>query len=342
LRLDQHGEGEMAIRVGIIGTGVMGADHAKALCGHVPGAFLKSVYDADAARARQIADQTGAETVATSPTALIQDSAIDAVLIASPDSTHKELALSCLAARKPVLCEKPLAPTPAECLEVTAAEAKLGKRLVQVGYMRRFDPSYVDMKAACAFGQLGKALMLHCLHRNVSAPSWFDAKMAVTNSAVHEFDIARWLLDDEMASVRAYMPGAPQISTGSPVFLVLSTARGRLVTIEVFVNAGYGYEVRGELVCEQGTLALREPALIETNAAFARSIAYPADWRPRFADAYRLQLQSWIQSIHAGPGRGANAWDGYAASAVAEAGLISLAGACEIKIELAEKPRLYE
>jgi myo-inositol 2-dehydrogenase/D-chiro-inositol 1-dehydrogenase len=342
LQLDQHGEAEMAIRVGIIGTGVMGADHASALHRHVPGAVLKAVYDADAARARQIAEQAGAETVAASPITLIEDGAIDAVLIASPDSTHKELVLACLAARKPVLCEKPLAPAPAECLEIIATEAKLGKRLVQVGYMRRYDPSYVDMKAACAFGQLGKALMLHCFHRNVSAPSWFDAKMAVTNSAVHEFDIARWLLDDEMASVRAYMPGTSQISAGSPVFLVLGTAAGRLVTIEVFPNAGYGYEVRGELVCEKGTLSLREPALIETNAALARTIAYPADWRPRFAAAYRLQLQSWIQLLHAGPGAGANAWDGYAASAVAEAGLTSLAEGRQIKIDLADKPRLYD
>jgi myo-inositol 2-dehydrogenase/D-chiro-inositol 1-dehydrogenase len=331
----------MAVRVGIIGTGVMGADHAKTLCRHVPGAVVRAVHDADATRAAATADETGAESVTASPTALIEDSAIDAVLIASPDNTHKELVLACLAARKPVLCEKPLAPTPAECLEIIAAEAKLGKRLVQVGYMRRFDPSYVDMKAACAFGRLGKALMLHCFHRNVSAPDWFDARMAVTNSAVHEFDIARWLLDDEMTSVRAYVPGNSRISSGSPVFLVLGTAAGRLVTVEVFPNAGYGYEVRGEIVCEKGTLALREPALIETNAGLARTIAYPADWRPRFAAAYRLQLISWIQSLHAEPGAGATAWDGYAASAVAETALASLDGAGETKIDLVEKPRLY-
>jgi myo-inositol 2-dehydrogenase/D-chiro-inositol 1-dehydrogenase len=331
----------MSVRIGIIGTGVMGADHAKILTRYVPGAILKAVYDADAKRAESVAEEMGAEAVAASPIALIEDRAIDAVLIAAPDATLKELALACLGARKPVLCEKPLAPTSAECLDVIAAEAKLGLRLVQVGYMRRFDPAYVDMKAASQSGHLGKALMFHCFHRNVSAPPWFDAKMAITNSAVHEFDIARWLLDDELVSIEAHMPGASGLQAGAPVFLVLSTAAGRLITIEVFINAGYGYDVKGELVCEKGTVSLRQPAVIESNAALARTTAYPADWRPRFADAYRLQLQSWVRSIAAGTSAGASAWDGYAASAVAEAGVRSLAEGQQMKIELAEKPALY-
>jgi myo-inositol 2-dehydrogenase/D-chiro-inositol 1-dehydrogenase len=331
----------MSIRIGVIGTGVMGADHARTLGKHVSGVILRSVYDADTARAKAVAGETGAETVAPSPTALIADKTVDAVLIASPDATHKELVLACLAAKKPVLCEKPLAPTPAECLDVIGAEARLGKRLVQVGYMRRFDPSYMDMKAARRSGQLGKALMFHCVHRNVSAPSWFDARMAVTNSAVHEFDIARWLLDDELTNVQAYAPGDSQAEAGSPVFLVLSTAKGLLVTIEVFNNAGYGYDVRGELVCEKGTLSLRQPGAIESNANLARTIAYPADWRPRFAIAYRLQLDAWVRSLDAETFDGASAWDGYAASAVAEAGVRSLAESRLAAIELADRPPLY-
>jgi myo-inositol 2-dehydrogenase/D-chiro-inositol 1-dehydrogenase len=331
----------MGTRIGVIGTGVMGADHARTLGRHVSGALLKAVYDADAARAKIVADETGAQTVASSPMALIGDRSVDAVLIASPDATHKDLVLACLEAKKPVLCEKPLAPTSAECLDVVAAEARLGKRLVQVGYMRRFDPSCVDMKAAYRSGQLGNALMFHCLHRNVSAPPWFDSKMAVTNSAVHEFDIARWLLDDELTSVQAHAPGASRLEPGSPVFLVLSTAKGLLLTIEVFNNAGYGYDVRGELVCEKGTLSLRQPASIESNTALARTIAYPADWRPRFATAYRLQLDAWVHALAAGRAVGASAWDGYAASAAAEAGVRSLTESRPVAIELIKRPALY-
>ena len=115
------------------------------------------MYDADIVRARTIADQVGAETVASDALALIEDPNIDAVLIASPDHTHKQLALACIAARKPVLCEKPLAPTTAECLEVIADEVRLGRRLVQIGYMRRFDPAYAELKSKLLAGQLGRA-----------------------------------------------------------------------------------------------------------------------------------------------------------------------------------------
>lgn len=332
----------MSVRVGIIGVGIMGADHARILASHVPGAVLQAVTDADPARVKAVADETGARSVAADPLALIRDPQIDAVLIAAPDATHKALTLACLEARKPVLCEKPLAPTAAECREVLAAETKLGKRLVQVGYMRRFDPAYVEMKAAMQSGRLGAPLMFHCVHRNVAAPSWFDSRMAVSNSAVHEFDIARWMLDAELAAVQVFRPKAARAdSPGAPVFLVLETARGHLVNIEVFIDAAYGYDVRGELVCEKGTVSLAQPGRTETNLSLAHGGAYPADWRPRFADAYRLQALAWIAAITGDAGAGASAWDGYAAAAVAEAGLQSLAENRSVPITLVEKPALY-
>jgi myo-inositol 2-dehydrogenase/D-chiro-inositol 1-dehydrogenase len=320
----------------------MGSDHARILATQVPGAVIQAIYDADAARAGAIAGETGAARVFDDALALVRDPAVDAVLVASPDQTHKDLTLAAIAAGKPVLCEKPLAPTPAECLEVLAAEAKGGRRLVQIGYMRRFDPSYAEMKAGLASGRLGAALMFHCIHRNVAAPSWFDSKMAVSNSAVHEFDIARWMLDAELTGISVFRPKpAKGSSPGAPVYLVLESATGQLVTIEVFNDAAYGYDVRGELVCEQGTIALRAPSRTETNAGLTQATAYPADWRPRFADAYRLQAQAWIQSIDRGGVSGASAWDGYAASAVADAGLLSLAEGRRVAIALAEQPALY-
>jgi myo-inositol 2-dehydrogenase/D-chiro-inositol 1-dehydrogenase len=303
---------------------------------------VQAIYDADPKRARAVADEISAGTVVTDALALINDAAVDAVLVASPDQTHKDLTLAGIAARKPVLCEKPLAPTPAECLEVIAAEAKLGRRLVQIGYMRRFDPSYVEMKASLASGRLGGALMFHCIHRNVAAPSWFDSRMAVSNSAVHEFDIARWMLDAELVGITVFRPKpAKGSSPGAPVYLVLESAAGQLVTIEVFNDATYGYDVRGELVCEKGTVALRAPLRTETNAELIQRTAYPADWRPRFADAYRLQALAWINSIVRGGTVGASAWDGYAANAVADAGLLSLAEGRRAQITLADQPALY-
>ena len=332
----------MSVRVGILGVGVMGSDHARILASQVPGATVQAIYDADPKRAKAIADEIGSGTVVTDALALIKDASVDAVLVASPDQTHKELTLAGIAAKKPVLCEKPLAPTPEECLEVIAAEVKLGRRVVQIGYMRRFDPSYVEMKAGLASGRLGSALMFHCIHRNVAAPSWFDSKMAVSNSAVHEFDIARWVLDAELTGITVFRPKpAKGSSPGAPVYLVMESAKGQLVTVEVFNDAAYGYDVRGELVCEKGTIALRAPLRTETNAELIQATAYPGDWRPRFADAYRLQAQAWIKAIERGAATGAGAWDGYAAAAIAEAGLRALAEGRRVEISLADQPPLY-
>src|SRR5260221_11809000 len=189
----------MTIRVGVIGAGVMGTGHARIIAGDVPGAFLQAVCDADAARARAAAEETGAAEVLTDPLAVVSSGKIDAVLIASPDATHGPLTIACIEAGKPVLCEKPLAPTGAECLKVIAAEVRAGKRLVQVGFMRRFDPSYTEMKAVLAGGSIGRAVMMHNFHRNVEMPSWFTAHMAITNSAPHEFDFARFVLHAQYA-----------------------------------------------------------------------------------------------------------------------------------------------
>lgn len=332
----------MSVRVGIIGIGVMGADHARILASHVPGAVISALYDADPARAKAIADGTGRGSVTGSPLELIAHPGVDAVLVASPDSTHKDLTLACIAAGKPVLCEKPLAQSAAECAQVIAAETKLGKRLVQVGYMRRFDPACVEMKAELVSGRLGNALMMHCIHRNVSAPAWFDSGMAITNSAVHEFDLARWILEAELTGIQVFRPKAASKAPGAPVFMVIETAKGQLVNVEIFNDAAYGYDVRREVVCEKGSVSLRMPGRIETNADGMYSLGYPADWRPRFADAYRLQAQAWIGAVSGGGTAGATAWDGYAAAAVAEAGLRSLTGEGFVAVGLGPKSAIYD
>lgn len=332
----------MTVRVAIIGVGVMGADHARTLVTQVPGAQLRTICDADGARARALADEIGVETLSGDPLATIADRAIDAVIVASPDATHKELILAALAAGKPVLCEKPMAPALADCAAIIAAEVSHGRRLVQIGYNRRFDPAYLEMKSRWKTAGLGEAVMFHGFHRNVSAPPWFDSNMTISNSAVHDFDIARWLLETEILSVQAFQP--PMYANGgigSPVFLVCQAASGQLVNIEVFNNAAYGYDVRGDLVCKNGTVSLRPPVNSEVCMNLSQGTSYPEDWRPRFVNAYRLQLQGWVRSIRTGKPEGASAWDGYAACACADAGLRSLASGAGEKVNQPERPALY-
>jgi myo-inositol 2-dehydrogenase/D-chiro-inositol 1-dehydrogenase len=326
----------------VIGAGIMGADHARIISSEIPGAELRCICDADETRARSVAAATGARDVSKDPLASIADKAVDAVLIASPDQTHAELTLASLQARKPVLCEKPLSQDVAECLRVLQAEDALGKRLIQVGYMRRFDPAYVEMKDRSAQSGIGAPIMMHNFHRNVNVPAWFTGPMAITNSAPHEFDIARFVLGAEYAAVTAFQPSRPTPGQGvGPVFMVLKTRSGQLVNIEVNNNAGYGYDVRCELVCAHGSISLRAPTHTETSLALGATTHYARDWRPRFADAYRLQDHGWLRSIESGVPTGASAWDGYVASFTAERAVEALQTGREVEIRYPEAPRLY-
>jgi myo-inositol 2-dehydrogenase / D-chiro-inositol 1-dehydrogenase len=330
----------MTLRLGLIGAGIMGADHARIFAEEVPGTSLQMICDADQKRARSVADATGAMNTGSDPLAVINDASVDSVVIAAPDQFHAPLTLACIAAGKPVLCEKPLSQETKECLEVLAAEEERGKRLVQIGFMRRFDPSYAEIKSMLTRGDLGKALMFHCFHRNVSPAYDFRAEMAICNSAPHEFDVARWMLDSDFKSISVHRP--PAGGATAPVLMVLETLAGQLVNIEVNISATYGYDVRGELVGEKGTAFLRSPVHTDVNLDLKQINTYPADWRPRFVDAYRQQNRSWVKSVITGkPNIGASAWDGYCSTAVAEAGVEALHSGRPAEVKQIAKPKFY-
>jgi myo-inositol 2-dehydrogenase / D-chiro-inositol 1-dehydrogenase len=316
------------------------ASCARIFAEEVPGISLHVICDADQKRAKLAADATGATNTTTDPLAVINDKSVDAVVIAAPDQFHAPLTLACIAAGKPVLCEKPLSQEVSECLEVLAAEEKRGAHLVQIGFMRRFDPSYAEIKAMLTRGDLGKALMFHCFHRNVSPAYDFRAEMAICNSAPHEFDVARWMLDTDYKSISVHRP--PAGGATAPVFMVLETVAGQLVNIEVNISAKYGYDVRGELVGEKGTAFLRSPVHADVNLDLKQINTYPADWRPRFVDAYRQQNRAWIKSINTGkPNLGATAWDGYCSTAVAAAGVEALHSGKPALVKHIAKPKFY-
>jgi myo-inositol 2-dehydrogenase/D-chiro-inositol 1-dehydrogenase len=334
----------MSVSVGIIGTGVMGADHARLLAGMVSGATVGAVFDVDRERASAAIARIPGTRVLDDPLALIKDADVDAVLVASSDESHERFVLACLGAGKPVLCEKPLAPTAAACLRLVDAEVALGRRLVSVGFMRRYDDGYLELKRTLDGGLIGGALMLHCVHRNVSAPDGWPSDMLITASAVHEIDISRWLLGEEIVAASCYRPRRSQLVSGKtqdPQFLVLETVSGATIDVEVFVNAQYGYDVRCELVCEQGAVALGQPstAVLRRDGAESRGVA--RDWRDRFAGAYRAELQDWVDGIVVDDARGASAWDGYAASAVAESCVTALESGRRTPVHLAAKPPLH-
>ena len=324
----------MSIGIGVIGTGVMGAEHARILRHDTPGAHLAGIFDADVARAQAVA--CGA-TVFSDPQSLIASDQIDAIVIASPDSTHAALTRACIAAGKPVLCEKPLASSAADALDVVQAEVGLGRKLIQVGYMRRFDPGYREIKRVKDAGSLGGSVLLHNVHRNVRAPDWFNGPQAITNSFVHEIDVSRWLLGSEMISVHVEAgPG------GEPLMITMKTDKDEIVSTEVFVNASYGYHVHAELVGRQGTISLAPASLTLLNRDRAGGVSYPDNWVPRFEEAYRRQMADWVSAVKAGASVGASAWDGYVASAIAEQVAQALAGGGVATLKYGPRPPLYD
>jgi myo-inositol 2-dehydrogenase/D-chiro-inositol 1-dehydrogenase len=332
----------MSIGVGIIGAGVMGADHARIIRTQVAGAHLVSISDADDARAREVARETGAKRAITDPMEVINDPAVGAVLIASPDSTHADFTIACIKAGKPVLCEKPLAPTAAEGMRVIEAELSAGRRLVQLGFMRRFDPGYTEMKGLLESGRYGEALAFHCIHRNATAPSHFDSVAAIVNSCVHEVDISRFVLSAELSSVRVFKAKRSKLARfDDPMLVVFETDKGQLVDVELFLNAQYGYDVKGELICETGAISFGPTLNTEVRSAGVTATGLAADWRPRFAAAYRIQNQAWIDSISTGKPVGSSTWDGFVATTVTDAGVKSLKTGETVAIAYEKRPGLY-
>ncbi|MEA2289463.1 MAG: myo-inositol 2-dehydrogenase / D-chiro-inositol 1-dehydrogenase, partial [Solirubrobacteraceae bacterium] len=265
-------------------------------------------------------------------------------VVASSDTTHQDLVLACLRAERPVLCEKPLAPTAEASLSIVEAEAALGRRLVQVAFMRRFDAGYVAVKERLDRGDVGAALLVHCAHRNATAPDGFTSDMLITSSATHEFDVTRWLLGEEIVGATVHAPRSSRLAAAGvrdPQLVLLETEGGALVDVEVFVNARYGYDIRCEVVGESGTLALAPPAAVEVRHGGHDGHEVDDDFRGRFASAYREQLQAWVDALADGGPEGPSAWDGYAAAAVADACLESLAAGRRAEVRLASRPDLY-
>jgi myo-inositol 2-dehydrogenase/D-chiro-inositol 1-dehydrogenase len=331
----------MAVGVGVIGAGIMGAGHARTLARHVQGCTLIGIADADEARATSVAAECGTRVVPADD--LIADAAVEMVVVASPDATHPAYVRACLERGKPVLCEKPLAPTAGECMRLVEAEAKGGRRLVTVGFMRRFDPWYGDLQSALLTGTYGRALLLHCAHRNVAAPPWFTPEMAISNSAVHEFDIIRWLTGEDIVAVTTLRSAPKGGGQGrDPIMMLVELESGILADVEVFIAAAYGYDIRTEMVCEFGTLELGRPGPGWIRHAGTQGISFPADWLGRFQEAYRLELQAWVDAYRkdaAAPG--ASAWDGYMASLVSDAALASLESGRRVQVATAQRPALY-
>jgi myo-inositol 2-dehydrogenase / D-chiro-inositol 1-dehydrogenase len=334
-----------AVRVGVIGTGMIGQDHIRRITQVLTGGAVVAVNDVDKARAGQVAAALPGATVHDTAADLIADGNVDAVLVASWGPAHEEQVVGAIGAGKPVFCEKPLAPASDACLRIMDAEMASGRRLVQVGFMRRYDAGYRAMKAALDDGALGAPLLMHCAHRNPSVPPYgFTTDMIISDSSVHEIDIVRWLFGEEIVAASVLTPrrsGQAGEGLQDPLILLLEMANGVLIDDELFVNARYGYDVRGEVVCETGTVALADVSEVTVRAGNRYGGRVPTDWRDRFIRAYDTELQEWLNAVAAGTSTGPTAWDGFAAAAVTDAALEALRTGQRTAVTMPERPDFY-
>jgi myo-inositol 2-dehydrogenase/D-chiro-inositol 1-dehydrogenase len=338
------------LRIAVLGVGVMGADHVARITSRISGARVAVVNDYFSEKAEQLAADIPGCRAVTNPLEAIADAEVDAVLLATPGPTHEAQLIACLEHHKPVLCEKPLTTDISTSLDIVRREAELGVQLIQVGFMRRFDHEYVHLKTLIDGGELGRPLMMHCVHRNPAVPPSFDSSMIVRDSLVHEVDVTRFLFGEEIASIQiirpAANPAAPQ-GLQDPQIAVLRTVSGKHVDVELFVTTGVAYEVRTEVVGELGS------AMIGLDVGLVRKSA-PGRWggqitpgfRERFGQAYDVEVQRWVNAVRSGIRDGSSAtsfvdgpsaYDGYASTAVCEAGVRSLQSGAEVAVELVHR-----
>jgi len=331
------------VRVGVIGTGGMGGRHVHNLTHDVAGAHVVALADVDTARLQQVAAACGATHTFTDANDLIDHPEVDAVLVAAPDRFHAALTQACIRAGKPVLCEKPLALTAGEARQVVDVEVAGGRRLVQVGLMREYDPAHLRVKQVMESGTLGRALAFHGTHINSGTLSWRTVEDVVTNSAVHDIHSARWMMGDEIVRVyTSYAPySAERPDTARLLLIHLHYLGGAMGLIECNMEAAYGYEVDVKMTGESGTAqtcSLRSAVVSRQNQ---RGQWVEEEWLQRFDTAYLNEVQAWVRAVQAGTTTGPSAWDGYACMLVADACIASAKSGQPVAVEMATMAEMY-
>ena len=295
------------IGIGIIGVGIMGRGHALYLSDYVKGGKVVAIYDANLVTAQKVAKEVFKKTkvlpkVYKELSMILDDQQVKAVIIASPDHLHANHLEQAILAGKDVLCEKPLASKEKDARKV-AKLVRNSKSIVGIGFMRRFDRPYQDLKKEIESGKYGKVLQIRCTSRNVSSPTATTA-MLLTNVAVHEIDIIRWLLGEEIVSVGvnfAKTTSKANSNLSDPISVNCHTESGVLVTIDICANSTYGYEVGMEVITENGSLVIEN--LGQLNIAYNFNLptrkggTLHKDWMGRFKPAYIAELTAFVNSL---------------------------------------------
>lgn len=332
------------LRVAVVGAGAMGSDHIVRLNTRTSGAVVSGVIDHDGAKAQAALKAAPEAVIYESVAEAISSGQVDAFLIATPGDYHEADLLPILAAGLPVFCEKPLTTSVESALRICAAEEATGKHLIQVGYHRRFDEGYLALKQQIEAGAMGELLLLHCTHRNPRVPDWYASPMLIADSVSHEFDIVRFLTGSPITSVEVKALKRNSLAPErlqEPILVILRTESGVTAIVEMNVSIQFGYQVITEAVFESGVSEIGRTQSMTTWSAGTISQPEHTWYIPRFAAAYDLEIQSWVDAARAGTISGASAWDGYISVACVKAGLASQQSGDVVSPSYQPRPAFY-
>lgn len=332
------------LKVAVVGAGLMGADHISRISSRIVGARVAAVVEPEEARAKTAMQSAPSANWFPNIKDALASGSIDAVLVATPGQFHEAVIMPSIAAGLPILCEKPLTPDSESAMRVVEAEVKTGKQLIQVGFMRRFDAGYMQLRELIKNKDQGELLGLHCAHRNPSVPDSYHNEMLIFDSVVHEIDVVRFLTDSPIAAVEVRHFKRNTNSPAhldEPILVMLETENSVLAVVEMNVSAQFGYQVRTEAIFERGLAEVGRTSGMVTNYEAKISTQENVSFKTRFADAYDLQIQRWVNATHKGKIDGPSAWDGYLAAAAVEAGLEALGTGNRVAVKYKQKPALY-
>ena len=315
----------------LFGAGRIGKIHAANVADN-PRSALGYVIDVDAHAAAELAAEHGAQAV-DAATALA-DPDVGAVIVASSTDTHADIVEAAAAAGKAIFCEKPIDLDIGRVDAVLAAVERAAVTML-VGFNRRFDPDFAALHEALAAGRIGKVELVAITSRDPGPPPLEYIKVSgglFRDMMIHDFDMARWLLGDEPVEVFAAasnlvdpaIGGAGDVDTA---VVTLKTAAGALCQISNSRRAVYGYDQRIEVFGSSGMLraANRVPTTVELTTGDGAVTDKPLFFfLERYADAYRVELDHFLDCLEQGSAPRADASDGRRALALADAAVESL------------------
>jgi myo-inositol 2-dehydrogenase / D-chiro-inositol 1-dehydrogenase len=302
----------------------MGLHHLKIFESLVPWAQIIAVADSHPPFAERAAAVVPAAKVFHDPLECLSNVDVDAAVVASADGTHHGIVDACIACGIYVLCEKPLTLSAEESLHLVRAERASGRRLVQVGYMRRYDADYQYIHDIAQSGRVGHPILIRQRHHNPLAFNTFDAPQLITSSAAHDIDLFRWFTGEEISVVNCAANDSDDGSTVT-VLITLKSESGILGVVEIGRGPGMRYDIGFNLVGSRGGLTLGSPSL--TTHAVTDGVAaqrLPDSWIERFDGAYQAQNISWLTAVANHSVDGPSTYDGYATNAVADAAVAAL------------------